>query len=623
MCGIAGIIASSKDLLEESVLRRMTSRMVHRGPDDAGVELTGRVGFGFRRLAILDLSAAGHQPMWDPAHDVMIVFNGEIYNFQELRAELQQEGLKFETGTDTEVLLKLYKAHGIEALSRLNGMFAFAIYDSRNETVVLVRDRLGVKPLYCWKKDNTFAFASEVAALRELPTFPHRLSQSAVGSYLRLGVVPHWTSVYEGVMKLPPGTWLRVHLRENRVEGPVKYWDLPDVGEEEGVAEETWIDRIDELLQDATRLRLRSDVPLGVFLSGGIDSGLVASTAARVQGHLSAFTMGFDEESADETEMANISAEHLKLKLLVSRLSLTEAMDHLPRVMGHFDEPFADSSALPTSMVCAEARKQFTVMLSGDGGDEVFAGYRPYLRAWQWRHADLVPAALRRAAAAGITLVSAPDSRWRRFAHKLPHLVGRFGLGGSIYASEDWLQGALKPEFYVGGEQLIQSYNSRLREWPRATSVDLAQRTDIRQYLLEDILDKVDRMSMRHSIELRSPFLDYRMVELGLRIPTALRVKNGRTKYLLRRLSERYLPAQVCAGQKRGFSIPIDEWMFGSSAAEAFRRTLIQPNKHFEDPFLPGACERLWNQALRNPALTHAVFKVLSFRWWCQQQAAG
>jgi len=277
----------------------------------------------------------------------------------------------------------------------------------------------------------------------------------------------------------------------------------------------------------------------------------------------------------------------------------------------------------PTNPIFDGMMERRTVMLSGDGGDEVFAGYKPYLRAWQWRHADLIPAALRRAAGAGLGLLSAPDSRLRRFSQKLPHLVGRFGLGGTLYASEDWLEGAVKPQFFMSASELLRGYHSRLRDWPRSSSVDLAQRTDLRQYLLEDILDKVDRMSMRHSIELRSPFLDYRMVELGLRIPTALRIKGGTTKYLLRRLSERYLPNQVCTGAKRGFAIPIDEWLFKSEASDAFRQMMVQPNKYFEDPFLPGACQKLWESALRNPALVHAVFKVLSYRWWCQQQVRG
>ena len=300
------------------------------------------------------------------------------------------------------------------------------------------------------------------------------------------------------------------------------------------MTEDQWIDRIDALLQDATRIRLRADVPLGVFLSGGIDSGLVAAIAAREQKTLSSFTMGFDEERVDETEMSLLCAKFLKLNPITRRLPLAEAMLRLPSVMGHFDEPFADCSSLPTSVVCEEARKQFTVMLSGDGGDEMFAGYGPHLRAQRWRHLDRIPRGICRMASRGLIALSKSDTQLRRFARRLAQPVGTFGMGGTFYVSEDWQAICLKPKFGIDSDELMERYSSHLGTWSNASSLDIAQRTDLRMFLLEDILDKVDRMSMKHSLEVRSPFLDYRMVELGLSIPSDLRLKGGIGKYLLR-----------------------------------------------------------------------------------------
>jgi asparagine synthase (glutamine-hydrolysing) len=591
--------------------------MRYRGPDDSGIEVSGSVGFSFRRLAIIDLSPAGHQPMWDAKREVMVIFNGEIYNYLELRQQLQDQGIVFRSGTDTEVLLYLYIMHGTKALSRLNGMYAFAIYDKRSETVLLARDRLGVKPLFYWCGASKFAFASELSALREVQGFPREVDTLALSCYFRLGMVPEWTCIHPDVKKLPPGAWLRFNLKEKRLEDPVLYWDLPGVHEDESVSENIWLERIDSLLDDATRIRLRADVPLGVFLSGGIDSGLVAAAAVRHKQPLTSLTIGFEEGATDETALAKATSDRLGLDPVFRRLNISDAQSHLPAVMGHFDEPFADSSALPTSIVCAEARQRLTVVLSGDGGDEMFGGYKNHVQAFRWRHLERVPTQLRRVVGRGLAGISKPDSRMRRFARRLPERAGMFGMGASFYASHDWLESCLKPEFVVRPKDLIDLYSRNLPGAPMATGLDFAQRTDLRQFLLEDILVKVDRMSMRHSLEVRSPFLDYRMVEMALSIPTCLRVKGGANKYLLRRLADRYLPSTVCAAPKQGFSIPISNWLFHSPASEHFRQILIAPQPPFPDPFSPGGAERLWQGAQRNPTLIAGLFGILAYRWWC------
>lgn len=579
--------------------------------EDRGVYL------GFRRLAILDLSSDANQPMSSPDGNSAIVFNGEIYNYIELKAELQQQGELFKTGSDTEVLLRAYSKFGADCLKKLNGMFAFAIYDKRARSLFLARDRLGVKPLFYWNRKDGFAFASELRALRGLEGFPKELNQEALGLYFRTGAVPDWASVFAGISKVPPGCWIRYHLDTGVLEGPVSYWDLPAVHEEEGRTEEDWVDEIEGLLWDATRIRLRSDVPLGVFLSGGIDSGLVAAAAAKQVQGLTSLTIGFAGEPEDETALALATARHLGLKPITRNLEMGEGMELLPKTMAHFDEPFSDLSALPTSLVCAEARKDFTVVLSGDAGDEVFAGYRHYLRAWNWRWVNKVPKPGRQVVGSIMARFAAPDSSARRFWLRLSHPVGRMGFGGPLYPFHDWLESCLKPEVILPRERMVELYAKHVPEWDGASSLDLAQRTDLRNYMLEDILVKVDRMSMRHSLEVRSPFLDYRLVELGLRIPSRLRIKNGTNKYLLRKLAARHLPAAVCRAPKQGFEIPVRSWLRNGSGASGWSALWAQKQNGCLNPFREGGAERVWQLGMRNSSLTTALVLLLSFRWWC------
>jgi asparagine synthase (glutamine-hydrolysing) len=577
---------------------------------------------GFRRLAILDLSAEGNQPMSYADGHYTIIFNGEIYNFLELRAELEHLGEVFRGHSDTEVFLHLYARHGIQCLEKLNGMFAFGLYDKLERTLLLVRDRLGVKPLFYWQHGKTLAFASEVCALRGLQDFPTEIDPEALGLYFRLGAVPEWTSIFPGVSKVPPGCWVRYHLDAGTMDGPLAYWDLPPVGEEEGKTEEEWVDEIESLLWDATRIRLRSDVPLGIFLSGGIDSGLVAAAAAKQQPGLTSLTIGFAGEPEDETALALATARHLGLHAITRNVDLREGMEMLPRVIAHFDEPFSDTSALPTSLVCAEARKEFTVALSGDAGDEVFAGYENHVRAWQWHYVDRLPLSWRHTAGSLLAPLSPRDSLPRRFFRRLGQPVGRFGLGGKLYPFQDWLDGCIKPEFNLNPDRIIKLYDEHLPKWAGTTSVDMAQRTDLRNYMLEDILIKVDRMCMMHSLEVRSPFLDYRLVELGFKIPSRLRIKNGLNKYLLRRLAARHLPKVVCRAPKRGFGIPVHSWLNDESNARTLQTTLARNDGRHPDPFVKGGAERLWRLGRENPTLASAVMLPLAYRWWCQYRAA-
>ncbi len=617
MCGIFGAF-STNERIDVSLLDSCRDTLTHRGPDTAGNYTDRGLYLGFRRLAILDLSVEGNQPMSIANGRYTIVFNGEIYNFIELRSELERQGEVFKGHSDTEVLLRLYTKYGIQCLDKLNGMFAFGLYDKVERTLLLVRDRMGVKPLFYWRQGNSFAFASELRALRGLPGFPTSIDPEALALYFRLGAVPEWTSIYNGVSKLPPGSWLRYHLDSGRLEGPVTFWDLPPVREESGKSEDEWVDEIEALLWDATRIRLRSDVPLGVFLSGGVDSGLVAAAAAKQQSGLTSLTIGFSGEAEDETALALATARHLGLHAITRNIDLREGLALLPQVMAHFDEPYSDTSALPTSLVCAEARKEFTVVLSGDAGDEVFGGYENHVRAWQWRGMEILPLGLRQAVGSLLASLSPNDSLPKRFFRRMGQPVGLFGLGGKLYPFQDWLDGSIKPELNMSPKRLVGLYNEHLPTWSHASSIDLAQRTDLRVYMLEDILIKVDRMSMRNSLEVRSPFLDYRLVELGLRIPSSLRVKNGQNKYLLRRLAARHLPQAVCSAPKRGFGIPIKSWLHAESSARDMAKTLAKSSNGHIDPFLKGGAEQLWHLGQTNSALTFPVIQLLCYRWWCQ-----
>ncbi len=624
MCGIVGVLSAPGDEISPAVFDGWRDRLAHRGPDQAATFHDRGLFLGFRRLAIIDLSPGGHQPMTSVDGRFTLVFNGQIYNFEELRADLEREGVTFRSRSDTEVLLTLFAREGVACLERLNGMFAFAIYDRLERTLVLARDRLGVKPLFYFRSGRRLAFASELHAIRGVPGFPTELDPEALGTFFRIGSIPEWASIYPGVCKLPPGHWIRFQLDRDLAAEPTSYWDLPPVGEiDDGRSEDAWVDEVEALLWDATRLRLRADVPLGVFLSGGIDSGLVAAAAAKQRTGLSCFTVGFRGETEDETPLATATARRIGVQMEMLDVDLQRGMGELASVMGHFDEPFSDTSALPTALICAQARKHLVVVLTGDAGDEVFGGYPNHVRARRWRALDRVPEPLRRGAGAFLGALARPDSIVRRFSRRLAEPVGRFGVGAMIYPFEDWLDKELVPGLRISGDKLVRQYAARLPAWHGASAVDQAQRTDLRTYMLDDILVKVDRMSMRHSLELRSPFLDYRMVELGLRVPSRLRVHEGRNKYLLRRLAARHLPPEVCAAPKRGFSIPIRSWLRDPAVAGAMRALLAEGTPGFPEPFVPGGAERVWAAAATNPSLFPALIRALSYRWWCAARRSG
>ena len=618
MCGFLGLADSLGRVIDDPALKHCRDLLRHRGPDSAGDYQDSQLYLGFRRLAILDLTPLGNQPMSTDDGQLWIVFNGEIYNHVELRQGLEQKGHRFRSSSDTEVLLHLFSEHGTQMFERLNGMFAMAVYDRQKKTVTLARDRLGKKPLFYWPHHRALGFASELRALRALPGFPTELDNSAVALYFRLGWVPGWACIHPGVKKLPPATWLKFSLTTGEIEGPKRFWSLPPVEVKKGISENVWVDRIEALLWDATAIRLRSDVPLGVFLSGGIDSALITAAAAKqLQGNLTSLTIGFPDWADNEWPFAQATAEHLRIQALHEEMR-ADGVQMLPGILGHFDEPFADGSALPTSLVCQTARRHLTVALSGDGGDELFAGYENHVRARYWSFLDGIPASMRRQFSLAATPYTSADSRIRRFFRRLCYDVGTFGMGGKLYPFEDWVEVCVRPEFRITVDDMGRLCEERIDKWPGADALDQAQRTDIQLYLADDILVKVDRMSMRHSLEVRSPFLDHRVVELAMQIPSALRIPYGQNKHLLRRLAERHLPLQVTHAPKRGFGIPLGDWLFRSQYTSELKKIIMNGSHSAPDPLLPDGPARLWQMAERNVALHPALFRVLAYRWWQQ-----
>lgn len=616
MCGILGRVEPRGLAPDPARLERARDALRHRGPDDARSAQDDVCHLGFRRLAILDLTDAGAQPMRSPDDAHWIVFNGEIYNHRELRAELEREGIVFRGHSDTEVLLALYGRRGRGMLTRLNGMFALAIYDRRRRTLLLARDRCGEKPLFLWRHARGLSFASEVRALQLLPGFPTEPDPSVLAEYFRLGFVPGHRCVWPGVFKLPPGSSVEYSLERAEL-GPVeRYWAPPaPAANVPVVPEDEAVETIGRLLDDAVALRLRSDVPLGCFLSGGLDSSLVAESAARQSGRtVAALTVAFPGWGDNEEPIARETARRFGLEAQAITLD-SAGLGELPEWCAHFDEPFADASLLPTSLVCREARRRFTVVLGGDGGDEAFGGYDNHVRAAACRWVDRVPAWIRRSGAA-LAAMSPQDSRLERMARRWTQPTGRWGLGAKVYPFASTFDRVLRAP--VSAKSVCEALDEELGP-VRGSALDESQRTDLRLYLPDDILVKTDRMSMRHSLEVRAPFLDHRLIEAGLALPPALRVSGGQGKRVLRRLAQRRgFPEAVWNGPKRGFGLPLRAWIFEGAQSAGLRRTFLGDDRADDGLLGRGALEQLWRHAERNEALVAPVFRVLAYRWWRQ-----
>ncbi len=626
MCGITGILyprdgrAVSLDELKQSC-----DTLVHRGPDDEGFFIDGHVGLGMRRLNVIDL-VSGHQPIANEDGRFWIVFNGEIYNYRTLRAELEDKGHKFATNTDTETIVHAYEEYGAACVHKLNGMFAFAIWDRAEQRLFLARDRMGVKPLYYYAGAACFAFASEIKALLAFRDVPRTLDLEALDSFLTFEYVPAPLSIFQGVAKLPPGHTLTIQDGKCRTE---PYWDLayPDpsghgdqAGEE---AEQVLLD----LLKDAVRLRLISDVPLGAFLSGGIDSSaLVALMAELVGGPIKTFSIGFDDPSYNELRYARevatrFGTDHHELTIRPDVVDLAE------RLVWHLDEPFADVSAFPTFLVSKLAREHVTVVLSGDGGDELFAGYEWYVadRAAGWYQG--LPGPLRGAVRLAAQALP-PSSRKKGPINK----VKRFVEGASLDESLQHFRWCLfLPEGQraqlltegvrraVGRTRPGDRFVEHLGRYPQADRLWQQQYADMHTYLPDDILVKVDRMSMANSLEARTPYLDYRVVELAASLGSREKLRGWSTKRILKRCMAGKLPPEILGRKKEGFSIPMKNWLRGELSG--MMRDLLAPDDLRRDGLFESAyVERLKTEHLDGTANhSHQLWSLMVFQMWKRQ----
>ncbi len=614
MCGITGIVAApGAPLAPEEVGRAMNAAITHRGPDDEGLFRDAQAMIGMRRLAIIDL-AGGHQPVHNEDRTIRAVFNGEIYNFRELRAELERCGHKFYTDSDTEVIVHGYEEWGEGCFSHLDGMFGIALWDTRSRTLLLARDRFGEKPLFFADDGRRLVFASELKSLLAVPGLRTELDVEAVRGYLCFGYVPTPLSIFGGVRKLRPGHYLR-YVDGRASEHSYYTLDLePKYRLGEAEAEE----ELSRLLQHAVKSRLVADVPFGAFLSGGLDSSVVVALMSRELTHpVRTFSIGFREAAYNELSDARRVAKHLGTEhheLVVE----PDAVDLLQTLVWYLDEPFADSSAVPTYLVSKLAREHVKMVLTGDGADEAFAGYDRYLRFLDLERVGRLrgPAA----AAAGMLGRVVPGSRGyrlRRIAERLRQPFPESYLSGVALTRADvadtLLGDAVRGGVHYAGLAAAARDASGLEALDRCVAIDFAS------YLPDDILVKVDRMGMANSLEARAPFLEHRLVEFAVRLPRAMRVKDGRGKHLLRRAANRWLPADVLRKPKQGFAIPLGQWFRGPLrelaadliGSRAFReRGLMEPR----------AAERYLSDHLAGAAdYGELLWLTISLELWCRK----
>ncbi len=563
MCGIAGYMGRGN----QEILTRMGEVLAHRGPDDSGTWVDGDVGFAFARLAIIDLSPLGRQPMTNESGTVTVVFNGEIYNYQELREKLLAQGETFKSTSDTEVILKLYEHEGTECFEKLKGMFAIAIYDKEENALFLGRDAMGEKPLYYAELPGTFVFGSEIKALREHPDFSPELDKRALGFYLSQEYVPGPNTIYDGIKKLLPGHVLE--FRDGLVSSNA-FWKL--CVPERRIRDEEALEELDGHLRRAVESQLVADVPVGVFLSGGIDSSTVAYYARqRIGEELNTFSIGFEEKAFDESSEARLVASHLGTRHHEEILSAHEAIKLISEIPEVFDEPVGDASVLPTMLLARFASKHVKVVLGGDGADELLLGY-PTFQAEQYAKVwGAVPAGFRAAGtwSAGSLPTShgyfSFDFKARSFVNGYTHNPYERHLNWLGSFREKELVELLEPEY----RKSIEGINSELvdairAECPELSGLNALSHFYARTYLVDDVLTKVDRASMHYSLEVRAPFLDRDLVSFLLSLPADLKYRDGKGKWILRKLMQDRLPSSILAKKKRGFAPPVAQWLSGA-----------------------------------------------------------
>jgi asparagine synthase (glutamine-hydrolysing) len=570
MCGIFGFTTTGlQPDHSRSILGKMSELLFHRGPDGEGVYVDETMALGHRRLSIIDLST-GDQPMQDWQHRFVVTFNGEIYNFQELRPRLAKEGFRFQTQSDTEVILAAYAIHGEKCVDLFQGMFAFAVWDKQQKSLFLARDRVGKKPLYYYHDKDKFVFASEMKAILAFPNIERNMDFEALNYYLTYGYIPAPMTIFQGIRKLGEAHY---GILKDDSFSERAYWTLPEPLSSR-MSESESIEKLESLLGQAVNSRLISDVPLGAFLSGGIDSSAIVAMMAKSGEKVNTFTIDFAEKTHSEIDDANLVAEHCKTDHKTLQVS-TQAIDDLPKLAWHFDEPFADSSALPTYYVSKIAREHVTVILSGDGGDELFAGYNSYQNRNEHALLMSLPAGLRRhviGSIANAMPMQAPMRNLLKYAAYSSKEDGPGALGLYPYIKEDIVTQATSVE--LNKSDPVQAKRELWANYEKLDKLTRMQLTDTKMYLPGDILVKVDRMSMANSLETRAPLLDYRMVEFAIGLPVNLKMKSGVSKYVLKQVLKNYVPPRIMQKSKQGFAVPIGSW-FQTSLAGYTRDILL------------------------------------------------
>lgn len=653
MCGIAGLLdslaQSSIEQLQTNILA-MENTMICRGPDSGGywVDTKAGIALGHRRLAIIDISAEGHQPMLSVSGRYVISFNGEIYNYRLLRSELDGDGYSFRGHSDTEVALAAIEKWGLEdAVRKFVGMFAFALWDVQARKLYLVRDRLGEKPLYYGWAGKSFLFASELKALRVHPDFKADINRNALALYLRHNCIPAPYSIYKGIYKLLPGSILTIVPDQAGVyPEPFIYWSMRDVAETgsnnlfTGTEQEA-IEQLDKLLRDSVKHQMLSDVPLGAFLSGGIDSStIVALMQAQSKQAVKTFTIGLGESAYNEAKNAQAIAKHLGTDHTELYLSPQDIINVIPSLSTLYDEPFADSSQIPTFLVAQLARQRVTVSLSGDGGDELFAGYNRHIWAPRiWNKIGWMPLALRRMLAN--SLQGRAPAQWDEIYQRFkPVLPGRYkhSLPGDKLHKLAGILGAENPqmmyyglvshwrnagEIVIGGTEPLTMVTNE-KKWASLDGfAEQMMYLDSVSYLPDDILVKVDRACMGVSLESRVPYLDHRVVEYAWKLPMSMKIHNGESKWILRQVLYQYVPRELMDQPKMGFGIPIDSWLRGP-LREWAEELLSEQRLRDEGFFQPEPIRQKWQEHLSGKRnWQYHLWDILMFEAWLDSQKNG
>ena len=620
MCGITGKLNFNKNnFVSEGLIKEMTKTLSHRGPDDSGIFVEKNIGLGHNRLSIIDLSPAGHQPMSDKEEKIWIVFNGEIYNYLVLKKELEKQGIIFKSKTDTEVIIYLYKKYGIDCLKYLRGMFAFAIWDKEKKQLFLARDRVGKKPLKYYCDSNCFIFASELKAILKNPEVKKEMDCDAIDEYLTYQYVPHPKTGFKNIWKLEPAHYLIIKKDGQIIKQ--RYWDL-DYSQKLDLSEEEWKEKILEKLKESVRIRLVSDVPLGAHLSGGIDSSLIVALMSQEQNSpIKTFSIGFKEKDYNELSYVKLVVDRYKTEhheFIVE----PNAIEILPKLVYHYEEPYADSSALPTWYLSEITKKYVTVALNGDGGDENFAGYTRYnaMQLLQLLKALPLKNQLKK-----INLLFYQFTKIKLFQKGYRFLNSYnkdpldFYLKIIDYFDQEEKNFVYADEF----KQRVKNsrWHSFLEEKYKETkNFDWLNRilyTDINSYLPDDLLVKVDIASMAHGLETRSPFLDYELLELTAKMPINLKIRGHNKKYLLKKIAEKYLPKECIYRPKQGFGVPLEHWFRGE--LENYLREKLLAKKFLNYGFKKQGVEKLINDHTSHKQnYANHLWALLMLQEWLQ-----